>query len=225
MRRSRMGGRQRVGIGAVLTVALVAGAAPVPAAAAALVSGACRCVTSDDADLKRADVVFKGTLDGSTSSASTDRMGNTQESGLVHQFTPTTVYKGDVTIPQYVIEPPDRDPSCSVDWSGPGPYLVFAERPKVKEKKTYQLNDSDLILRACSGTTAIDADDEPSFGPGRPAVAPAPPAPAPAPAEPTAPAEPESPDNWDGGGLSVDNLLGDLLEALLGLGSDDSPDR
>ncbi len=223
MRKTGMSARRG---GALLAVALIVGVAPVPAFATAT---ACSCVSTEDSERERADVIFKGTLDGSTSSASTDRNGNVEESGLVHQFTPTTVYRGRVAIPQYVLEPPNGDPACAADLDGPGPYLVFAEKPSLKEKKKYQLNDADLLLRPCSGTQALNADDEPDFGPGRPATPPAP-----QPAEPPAeqPAEPsggsESPEDTDDGGLSADNLLGDLLGGLLeslGLASDDPPDN
>lgn len=216
MRKTGIGAIRRLGLGAGLALALVAGVAPVPALG---VSPACSCVTTDDSARDQADVIFKGTLDGSTSSASTDSDGEVQESGLVHQFTPTTVYKGDVTIPQYVVEPADNDPACAVEWEGPGPYLVFAERPSLKERKAYQLNDNDLLLRPCSGTEAIDADDEPDFGPGRPATPaePAPAAPEPAEGE-SETADGENGENGDDGGLSVKNLLGDLLgEVLSGL--------
>ncbi len=166
MHKSAIGVARRFGLGAGLALALIAGVAPLPAGAAAQ---DCSCmITNTEEQRSQADVVFKGTLDGSTSSVSTDENGVVRESGLVHHFTPSSVYDGTVYNPQSVVEPPDTAKACGVSWEGPGPYLVFAEVPSDAEQAKYDLGDADLLLKPCGGTRPIDDDDEPPFGPGTP---------------------------------------------------------
>lgn len=220
------GAIRRFGSGSLLASVLVAGlgsgvvagTAALPAAASTASSTACSCgeKRSDADQRQRADVVFEGTWEGSTSSASTDENGNVTESGLVHQFAPGKVHKGSVQDPQYVVELPDRP--CDLGLAGPGPYLVFAERPSRVEQKTYSLGPDDLIAHPCGGTRALPPEETPA------------PVPAPEPAPTT---EPEgTDDSVDPGsreGLTVNRLLGDVLGDLLsglldalGLGSDDA---
>ncbi len=223
------GAIRRVGSGGLLTsvlvAGLVAGTATVPAAASTASGSAgiaaCSCgeQRSDGDQRQRADVVFEGTLEGSTSSASTDANGNVVESGLVHQFAPGTVHKGSVQDPQYVVELPDRP--CDLGLAGPGPYLVFGERPSRVEQKKYSLNPDDLIAHPCGGTRALPAEE--------PAPAPAP---EPTPAPPKEAGTDDSVDPGSPEGLTLNRLLGetlgDLLSGLLdafGLGSDDAPRR
>ncbi|GAA0639196.1 hypothetical protein GCM10009547_49130 [Sporichthya brevicatena] len=223
---------RRVGSGvllaSVLVTGLIAGAAAAPAAASSSAgAAACSCGEQRSAadQRQRADVVFEGTLEGSTSSVSTDENGKVTESGLVHQFAPSQVHKGSVQDPQYVVELPDRP--CDLGLSGPGPYLVVAERPSRVEQKKYGLNPDDLIAHPCGGTRVLPAD--------QPAPASAP-EPAPAPPKGSGSADSDSNDSDDsvdpgsGEGLTLNRLLGDTLGDLLGglldalgLGSDDAP--
>jgi hypothetical protein len=148
-----------------LALALVVGLAPVPAGAAAQDDGC--MITNQDEQLAHADVVFKGTLDSTRSAVIRDSDGVVHQSGLVHKFIPTSVYEGTVYRPQYVVEPAS-DQSSGTAMTGPGPYLVFADVPSDAEQAKYDLADTDLLLKPCGGTRPIDADDEPSFGPGTP---------------------------------------------------------
>lgn len=210
---------RQVGLTGVLALGLVAGVGPIATAGAA--TSVIACTYKTDQNLRtNADVVFKGVLDGAISSASKDRDGKVHESGVIRQFTPSEVYKGEVDGPQFVVEPPDSGATADVDWDGKGPYLVFAKHPSKSEQKKYDLAKDDLLFQKCSGTRQIDADDQPDFGPGEPVTKAepetAPPLP---PAPPTE--EPSGGPNDEDGGFnplqlsSLGELLRDLLDGLL----------
>ncbi|MBA3744793.1 hypothetical protein [Sporichthya sp.] len=174
----------------------------------------CSCLVNDENDqLADADVVFKGVYEGSTSSAYRDRDGQTHESGIVRHFTAFESYKGEVRPDTAVV---DLSDGCGEGVGGMGgetTYLVFAEHPTKAAQKQYDLAESDLVLQPCGGTREIDADDEPSFGPGKRVTAAEEPETT-LPAEPAGPAEPEGEKEHS---LSVlGDLLGDLLDRLLG---------
>lgn len=123
---------------------------------------ACSCIASTEVEnFKRADVVFKGTVTGATSSAATD--GETSTVSPVHyEFAPSVLYKGEVANPQTVTTP-QSGASCGVELSGAGPFLVFTSLPADGDAESGALQ-----MNMCGGTRPIDAGEDPAFGPGEP---------------------------------------------------------
>lgn len=147
---------------ALAAAALTAAILPVLSASAAQ---ECSCMAPNEAkNYADADVVFKGTANGATSSAVKERGKPAQTSGLHYQFEPITEYKGNVSDPQVVVTA-DNSASCGVQLDGPGPYLVFANRLDSEEARSAGLAPGDLTMNLCGGTRPIGADEEPSFEP------------------------------------------------------------
>jgi hypothetical protein len=132
---------------------------------------ACSCVSSDEKEhFQRADAVFKGTLPPGT------QTGGGQSDTIMLTFDATRVYKGTVVAKQKV-RTSGSGASCGLEISGAGPWLVFATLPWEGEEKAAPAADpAKQVYEAslCGGTRAIGADEDPSFGPGKPVEQPAP---------------------------------------------------
>lgn len=132
---------------------------------------ACSCAGPDEKEhFQRADAVFKGTLPPGT------QTGGGQSDTITLTFDATRVYKGTVVAKQKV-RTSGSGASCGLEISGAGPWLVFATLPWEGEEKAAPAADpAEQVYEAslCGGTRAIGADEDPSFGPGKPVEQPAP---------------------------------------------------